>query len=213
MRNLLVTLLVLIGAGASSCVLADAASFGSGEGIGPARAGSHDAPPPALRSPQLSAQAVDVRLWVDGRQEIFQRGDPLRLRFRTSRDAYVAVLHIDPEGELEFLFPYGPRDDNFVRGLRTYSLPDDEWNRSWRVNSRSGIGYFYIIASAGPLDFQRFQYGSRWDLSFVGSRVRGDPFWVLDQLTRTLIASPRYTPHSVDYYSYHVGSRAQYPSF
>jgi hypothetical protein len=213
MRNLVATLLVLIGTSASSCVLADAAAFGNGEGIAPGRAASAEVALPAPRSPQLSAQPVDVQLWVDGRQEIFQRGDPLRLRFRTSRDAYVAILHIDPEGELEFLFPYGPRDENYVRGLRTYSLPDDSWNPYWRVNSRSGIGYFYIIASAEPLDFQRFQRGSRWDLSSVGSRVRGDPFWVLDQLTHALVASPRYAAHGVDYYSYHVGSRSAYPSF
>ena len=159
----------------------------------------------ALRSP------VRARVWVDNDRDYFRRGDRLQIRFSTSSDAYVAVLHIDSDGELEFLYPDDPWDDQYVRGGRVYSVPR---GYGTAVRGRSGIGYVYVVASPVPLDYSFFRAtrGS-WDWSYAGRVVRGDPFWALEQITRLLLPDWDYVPHAVDYATYYVEGRHSYPSY
>ncbi|MBA4158404.1 MAG: DUF4384 domain-containing protein, partial [Gemmatimonadetes bacterium] len=184
---------------------------------------AHRGPAPAVLLPHL--QDPQVRVWVDEGLDQFYPGDRVPLRFRTAADAYVAVLHLDTDGNVELLFPGSAWDDAFVRGHRTYSLPVSGAASRWSVGRSPGIGYFYVIASPRPLDLHHFrsqdpryrdiraQRGSRGDAWGFDRGVRGDPFWALDEITRMLVGDWRYTPHAVDYYSYHVGGRHRYPSY
>jgi hypothetical protein len=67
--------------------------------------------------------APQARIWLEQQRDYLRRGDRVRAAFSTSVDAYVAVVHIDPDGRLEFLYPVGPYDSDYVAGGRTYSLP------------------------------------------------------------------------------------------
>lgn len=158
---------------------------------------------------------IGAQLWVEGDREEFRRGDRMRVGFSTSADAFVAVLHIDTDGRLEFLYPTNPLDDGRVRGGREYWLPERGYNRGLAVRGSSGIGYLYVVASPIPLDFSYFQRSGigRWDWQLAGNVVRGDPFWALDQITRTLIPEWGYVPYGVDHYTYYVGGRHSYPSY
>jgi hypothetical protein len=157
--------------------------------------------------------APDVRLWLENDREVFQSGERMMLRFRTSEDAYVAVLHVDTDGEVSLVFPESEWDDAYVRGGRTYALPRGRADGYWTVRSRSGIGYFHIVASAEPLNLREFsRFGSVRGGPFNGRTVRGDPFYALETLTRRLVGSP-FAPYSVDTYSYSVGGRYRYPSY
>ncbi|HET7273870.1 MAG TPA: DUF4384 domain-containing protein [Longimicrobiaceae bacterium] len=158
---------------------------------------------------------IDARLLVDGDREEFRRGERLRVGFATSADAFVAVLHIDTDGRLEFIYPTSPFDDGHVRGGRTYWLPQRGFDRGMLVRGSAGIGYFYIVASPVPLDFSYFRRSGvgRWDWDFAGNAVHGDPFWALDQITRLLIPEWGYVPYGADYYSYYVGGRHDYPRY
>lgn len=170
-------------------------------------------------------QGPPVRIWVDEGLDLFYPGDRVPLRFRTAEDAYVAVVHLDTEGNVELLFPASAWDDAFVRGQRTYSLPLSGAASRWSVGHSPGIGYFYVIASPRPLNLHslrdhdpryrdvRVQGRSRGDGWGFDRSVRGDPFWALDEITRMLVRDWRYTPYAVDYYSYHVGGRHGYPSY
>ncbi len=159
--------------------------------------------------------SVGAQLWVEGDREEFRPGERMRVGFSTSSDAFVAVLHIDTDGRLEFLYPTNPFDDGSVRGGRDYWLPERGFARGLTVRGSSGIGYLYVVASPVPLDFSYFQRGGvgRWDWQFAGNSVRGDPFLALDQITRLLIPEWGYVPYGVDYYSYYVGGRHSYPSY
>jgi hypothetical protein len=159
--------------------------------------------------------SVRARIWVEGEQDEFRRGDRVRLRFAVSEDAHVAVVHIDTEGNLDFLFPATPWDDDYVRSGRTYSLPQRGFGASWVLREPAGIGYFYVIASPEPLDYSHFRGrgGGLWDWSYAGRRVTGDPFWALEELTRLLVAGRGYAPYAADYYTYYVGGRHRYPAY
>jgi hypothetical protein len=155
---------------------------------------------------------IRARILVDGERQFHRVGDRLRVRFSTSENAHVALIHVDPDGRLDFLFPASPWESDYVRGGRHHSLPLSSQG-ALAVRSRTGIGYIFMIASPIPLDYRHFSRGrnSPWDWSYAGRNVVGDPFWAMEQISRLLL--PGYGPFATDYYSYHVGSRHRYPAF
>jgi hypothetical protein len=163
--------------------------------------------------PLAAAQVPSVRVWVEEDTDLFYPGDPVRLRFHSARDAYVALVHLDTEGSLELLFPSSPWRDELVRGGRTQAASGAA-NRLM-LGRAPGIGYFYLIASPYPLDLRVFRSrpGGGTDAWGLGRVVRGDPFWVLEELTHLLVRDPRFAPYAVDVFSYHVGGRHRYPTF
>lgn len=189
-------------------------------GVAAALAGS--LPAPALAAPATPAAPTQVaelgaraRIWVEDERDYFRRGERLRVRFTTSDDSYVAVVHIDTDGNLDFLYPATPYDDGFVRRGRVYSLPGGGFSSGWTLRGSPGIGYLYLIASPEPLDYSYFggPYGNRWDWSYAGRSVHGDPFWAMEELTSLLVPGWGRAPYVVDYYSYHVDGRHRYPSY
>lgn len=157
-----------------------------------------------------------AQIWVENDRDYFRRGERLRVAFSTSADSYVAVVHVDPDGNMDFLFPVSPWDEQFVRAGRTYSLPYGGASHGLTVRGRGGIGYLYIIASPAPLNYGSFRAGggSRgWDWSYAGRTVTGDPFWAMEQVTRMLIPDWGRVPFVVDYYGYHVDGPQRYPAY
>lgn len=161
------------------------------------------------------SRAVDARVWVENDRDSFRRGDRMQVRFSTSHDAYVALVHVDTDGNLDFLYPATPWDGEYVRGGRVYSLPRAGAAGGWPLRGRGGMGYLYLLASPEPLDFGAFRGGPAgpWDWSYAGRAVRGDPFFAFDQLTRLLLPDWGYAPYAVDYYGYQVEGRHRYPAY
>ncbi|HEX6909370.1 MAG TPA: hypothetical protein VF142_03195, partial [Longimicrobium sp.] len=86
------------------------------------------------------------------------------------------------------------------------------------VRSRGGYGIGYVMAVTldEPLELWRVRelYGVRtagWD----GNRsIFGDPFYAMDELVRAIVPEGAYGYESVDYATYHVGSRRyRYPRY
>lgn len=159
--------------------------------------------PPTLAAqwgtPEGISEPLRVRLWVEGDRD-FRNPEPRRVHFETTGDAYVAVVHIDTEGRLEFLFPQRPWGDDWVEGWRTYSLPA-RGAYGDRFPEPGGIGYYYVLASPVPLDYRRFEMGRGGaDWSRTEQRVRGDPFRAVDELTRALLPDRRDISYASDYF-------------
>lgn len=169
----------------------------------------------AQMSGGYSPAQVDARIWVTNEREYFRRGDRMNVNFSVSGDAYVAVIHIDTDGNLDFLFPVSPWDNEWVRGGRVHSLPARGGMGGWTVRGQDGIGYFYILASPDPLDFGYFRgpAGSRWDWGYAGQTVRGDPFLAFEQVTQLLLPRAPYPRYVYDYYGYYVGRQYPYPTY
>lgn len=165
--------------------------------------------------PQPIAAQVAARVWVEGTPDYFRRGDRMNVSFSVSDDSYVAVVHIDTDGNLDFAFPASPWDNEFVRGGVVHSVRPRGTSGDWTIRTRPGIGYFYILASPTPLDFSYFRgrTGSPWEWGYAGRVVHGDPFLALDQLARLLLPSSTYSRYAYDFYSYHVDGIHRYPAY
>lgn len=162
--------------------------------------------------PSIVSAQVGARIWLENEPDYFRRGDRMDVGFSVSDDAYVAVVHVDSDGNLDFVYPESPWDNEFIRGGRMHRL-SPRGGTGWMVRGRPGIGYFYIIASPQPLDFSYFRgrSGSPWDWGYAGRAVHGDPFIAFDQIARMLL-SP-YAPYVFDYYSYYVEGLHRYPTY
>jgi hypothetical protein len=186
-----------------------------------AASGAAGAPPavaaaiPAADAPAAPAYDLRVRVWADGDRDLFRAGERVRVQFHATRSAYVAVIHLTTDGEVEFLYPRSPRDDGYVYGGRNYTVPAYGGLGDWRVRGSSGIGYLYVVASEQPLDFGAFEdrYRDRWEYRRIGSGVRGDPYYALDRIAELLVPDWDYGDFATDYYAYHVGSRHAYPRY
>lgn len=163
----------------------------------------------------ISAQSNSVaRLWVDNDRDYFRPGDRLHVKVSSSADSYLAVVHVDPRGMMEFVYPATPRDADFVRAGRVHSVGNYGFGEGLRVGSEPGIGYLYLIASPVPLDYSYFadQRGNAWSWYQTG-QVSGDPFWAMEQIKRMLLPDWSEVPYEVSHYTYYVGGRHSYPSY
>ncbi|MGW8267833.1 MAG: DUF4384 domain-containing protein [Longimicrobiales bacterium] len=108
--------------------------------------------------PEVPENAIEARVWLDrGQEPVLQRGDAVRLYYRTSEDAFVAIFHIDTNGTTRLVFPNSPQENHYARGGRDYRVlfPGSTY---WYVEDYPGMGYFFIVASPEPFDFTELRY-------------------------------------------------------
>jgi hypothetical protein len=180
------------------------------------------APAPALLldadavtlSAATASQANGVRVWMD--RDLFGLGDRNRVRVRTDHDTYLAVFHIDTNGDVDIIFPRSYNDDGWVQGGRTLNLGSRGGWDYLNVRGGYGMGYVMAVALDEPLELWRVRdmydaHPASWDR---GRSVYGDPFYAMDEIVRAVVPEQAYGYEAVDYYTYHVGRRRYtYPRY
>ena len=162
------------------------------------------------------ADTLEARIWLDrGETPLLQRGDRVRIYYRTSAAAYTAIFHIDTDGSVQLLHPRAPDDEYYAQGGRDYRLlfPQSPY---WFVDEYPGKGYFFLLASAEPFDFSDFDYARYdrgWDLTKVGRAVYQDPYTAIDEYVARLLPDWETAPYALDFISYDVGEPHEYPRF
>lgn len=161
-------------------------------------------------------RGMGVRVYMDNQRDLFRPGEVSRVYVRPDQDAFVAVVHITPDGDIDFLWPNDPYDDGYMRGGGSYAVTSRGGVRGIRVGSGYGIGYVLAVASDEPLDLRRvrefyYRRTSSWDASY---NVVGDPFRAMERIARMLVPDFDEGYGAVDWYTYHVGSqRYRYPRY
>ncbi len=159
---------------------------------------------------------IEARIWLDrGREPVLQNGERVRVYYRVSEDANVAIFHIDTDGTIRLVFPRSPRENHVVLGGRDYRIlfPATSY---WFVDEDPGMGYFFIVAAPDPLDLSAFEYSYHdggWDLSRVGRQVYSDPYEAIDDYVAALVPDWETAAYALDFSSYHVGDSHEYPRF
>jgi hypothetical protein len=104
-----------------------------------------EAAPPDREASRITIVPSDgfaVRIWTDG--ETYHLGDPVRICFRATRNAYVYIFDTEPNGVTHQIFPNFYDQDNSVRGGITYSIPDVSYEL--RVTGPAGWETLRIVA-------------------------------------------------------------------
>lgn len=161
-------------------------------------------------------EPLSTRVWLDrGDDPVLERGDEVRLYYRASHDAFIALFHIDTNGTVRMVYPRSPEENHYVRGGRDFRLVFPE-SSYWRVTDDPGVGYYFSVASPEPFDFRDFRYSpysGGWDLSAVGRQVFDDPYVAMDHFVERLVPDWQVVPYALDFSSYHVEQRYEYPRF
>ena len=183
--------------------------------VGPATVSGLQAPVDEPQAFVQPADSLEARVWLDrGEEPVVQRGDEVRVYYRTSADAFAAIFRIDTDGEISLVFPQHPDVDPYVGGGRDYRLlfPDSP---RWEVREDPGMGYFFMIASPVPLDFSALGWDvdEGWDLSGVARTVYEDPYVAIDDYVAAILPDWETTPYALDFLEYSVGEEHDYPRF
>jgi len=160
--------------------------------------------------------AMETRIWMDrGSDPVLQAGDQVRVYYRASSDAYVALFHVSTDGVLRLLFPGGPDQPHRVRGGRDYRLLFSEASQ-WTVQESPGVGYFFALASSQPFSFRELRQipgSGEWQLTAQGIQLRQDPYVEIDAVTRALLPARPPGSMALDFVAYHVGQAYAHPRF
>ncbi len=172
--------------------------------------------PPVEAQERAYDSPLEARVWLDrGDEPVLQRGDRVRVYYRTSLDAHTAIFRIDTDGHITLVQPAQPGAEELTRGGRDYRLLFPR-SAQWVVGEYPGIGYYFIIAAEQPLDFSSFEYvpeEDRWDLGRVGETVYEDPYLAIDAYVAELISDWEVAPYALDFIEYSVGESHSYPRF
>lgn len=176
--------------------------------------------PPGILLPSSAAMLANasqarVQVWLDGSRDVYRPGERIRARVRSDRDGYLAVFHIDTNGDVDIIYPYSENEDGWIEAGRTMHLGSRGGYDYVRSRGGYGMGYIMAVTLDEPLELWRVRelYGVRtagWD----GNRsIFGDPFYAMDELVRAIVPEPAVGYESVDYATYHVGRRYRYPRY
>ena len=108
-----------------------------------------DVAPPVNAMPGGS-DALDVLAWVDRTDSTYALGEQVRMFVQTSKDAYVAVLNVDPTGNTTVLFPNKYQSDNSLRANQPVEVPDLSSQSKVVVTGPVGTELLKVIASTKP---------------------------------------------------------------
>ena len=173
--------------------------------------------PPAHPAYLFGRHAVGVgpslELWTN-QDEVFQRGDRVKVYFRASEDAYVTVFRVDTDGRVRVLYPVEPWNDNYARREQRYEIKQYGDNHAFVVDDYPGQGYVFGVASRDPFDYGALVRGDHWDYRVVSAngRITGDPYVALTDLVERIIP-PNYAEYSYDILPYYVDRHYDYPRF
>lgn len=189
----------------------------------------------AAFAPPAAARPLGVEIWTDrGDDAVYQPGDRMTLKVRTSDDAYLLVYEIDTDGRVQVLFP-SRRGSGFIEGRRTLRLPEDGTRTELVVERATGQGYLVAVASREPFrdlpwylrpyDPQAESIGydddredDERDEELQGfdddGRVVGDPFVAMERLRRRVLhRAADSDDFASGYASYFVHRQVRYPRY
>ena len=166
-----------------------------------------------------------VDLWTDrGDGAVYHVGDPIRVYFRCSTDAYVVLYNVDTQGRVHLLYPYRRGDPHYVQGGREYQLPGSSARYDLVVDGPPGVEYVQALASREP--FQQLpDYldpdGVTSDFDPLdpewrdGGTIVGDPFLGMERINRAILPydCDEEDCFSASYASFYVERKVPYPRY
>ena len=148
-----------------------------------------------------------IQLWISHDRR-FLPGDHATVQVRTENDGYLIVLHVDPEGYLQVLFPMDPDKDNFIRGGKKYEVRSRGDREAFETDGK-GQGTVYAAVSRQPFQFETFVAGDHWDYrTLAPSRFSNNPEPELNELVRRMAGGD----FDYDILGYDVVEHAAYAS-
>ena len=174
---------------------------------------------------------MDVELWTDrGDDAVYQSGDAMHIKLRTTADAYLLVYELDTQGNVNLLYPL-KRGSGYIEGKKTFRLPEDISQDELIVEKETGQGFIVAIdpsrsatcRGTAPVRPAGRSMGYAEDPEAKGKdeegfvengRAVGDTYVVMERVRRRVLN----TPDDLDafgtaYTTYYVHEQVSYPRY
>lgn len=187
----------------------------------------------ALGVAPAAARRLDVEVWTDrGNDAVYQPGEAMRVKVRTTEDAYLLVYEIDSEGSLHLLYPW-KRGLGRIEARNTLRLPEERSDYQLVIEDKTGQGFIVAVASDRPFrDLPWFLRPFDPQAASVGyegapeeaaiedegidedGRIVGDPYVAMERIRRRVVAeSADMQGLASDYSTYYVHEQVRYPRY
>ncbi len=141
----------------------------------------------AHAAPKISAQSIivnptqpelGVKVWVDknpsGSQvPNYAIGEKISVNVTPSRDAYVYIFNVGPDGSVDLVLPNKLGGDNFVKANTTKSFPSASDNFTYTVGGPVGLNKVLALASETQLNLDQLTSFSSGQSQFADVKAKG----------------------------------------
>ncbi len=178
-----------------------------------------------------AARGLSVEVSTNrGHDAVYEPGDAIQIKARTSDDAFLLVYEIDAEGFVHLLYP-SRQSGGFVAGDRTYELPEADSDAELVVRGPVGQGYVVAVASLKPFRdlpwYLRPVNAQAEEMGYQGGpdsdeeegvtaegKVVGDPFVAMERIRRGVVDDPNdVDSFATAYTGYFVHHEVRYPRY
>jgi hypothetical protein len=164
---------------------------------------------PRVYTPQFGDPADNdvpyVQVWLQGQS--FDYGDVIRPYVTTDPGAYLTIVRVTTDGNLQVLYPYEPRDQAPYNPAR-FSNDRVPMTRSsgFFVRESAGRGFIFAIASHYRFNFSYYSSRGLWSTTRLASASRfGSPFQIMRSFVEEITEGS--SSYSMDYVMYDVDGR------
>ena len=96
-------------------------------------------------------KGLQIKMWVDkGDGGLYLEGDKMTIYLRVSRDCYVRIYNVQPDGRSTLIFPNRYCPEGRIKGGRVYRIPDKGYSFDLMITEPFGPEMLYAVASTEP---------------------------------------------------------------
>ena len=114
--------------------------------------------------------SFNVRVWTN--KEEYQIGEKIIFSVESKQNGYLTLLDVDPNGNINIIFPNKFHQENFIRAGETYSVPSKEYNFALDVRGPSGLERIKAIITLDDIALLEMDFDQGFH-SVQGGTTRG----------------------------------------
>ena len=118
-----------------------------------------------------------IKVWADkGEGSVYKKDESVQFHFRSNKDCYIYLYHMDASGSVKLLFPNSFNKDNRVKANQINSIPDDTMNFDLQITEPLGAEMVKAFASLQPikdLEIKPDEVGFRDIGKIMDAKTRG----------------------------------------
>ena len=99
----------------------------------------------------IQNQAPGINFTIGTEKFSYQVSDPVYFTFSADQDCYVAIVDIGTSGKMTLLFPNKWHRDNKIEKGKSYRIPPEESNFTYKLAGPPGTENIKVIASVNQL--------------------------------------------------------------
>jgi len=107
-----------------------------------------------------------------GDDAVYYEGEPIFISFHSTKDAYIFIYDIDTNGKISAIYPESSEEKGFIKANKTYRIPAEVDDYSFRVKGPSGEEFICCVTSSEPLHIPSIFEEQKGDTYF---QVEGEP--------------------------------------